>query len=150
MRLFGPRSGEVVKVRQRPTQFSYWPTTQASKREKLQSTIFATDPWHLIRNRTEKITDKLAGRQAAAYLNQARDFFHAAEESDVSAAKPLLLYYSFLNLAKCFIANKQGTALGTIYHGLSEKLPTTTGAIHGHVSVDITKSPAATVCPISP
>ena len=90
---------------------------------------------------TEKIVDKLAARQAAAYLNQARDFFHAAEESDVSAAKPLLLYYSFLNLAKCFVATRQGTALGTIHHGLSEKLPTTAGAIHGHVSVDIAKYP---------
>ena len=141
MRLLAPRAGEVVKVRQRPTRFSYWPTKQGNTREKLQTTLFATDPWSLIRNRIEIITDTLARKQAMAYLNQARDFFAATEESEVSAAKPLLLYYSFLNLAKCFIVTKQGTPLGTVHHGLSEKLPASPGATHGHVSVDITKSP---------
>lgn len=141
MRLVEPRGGEQIKVLQRRTAFSYWPTIQEKRREKLQSTLFATDPWILIRNRTEKVSTPVAYRQAQAYLRQARDFFGAAENSEVSAAKPLLLYYSFLNLAKCFIVTKQETALGAIFHGLSEKLPTTAGAIHGHVSVDIARNP---------
>lgn len=141
MRLLAPRAGEIVRVRQRPTPFSYWPTVQGARREKLQSTLFATEPWYLIRSRTEKITDPLAKRQVDAYLAQAKDFFNAAQSSEVSAAKPLLLYYSILNLVKCFVVTKRGSALGSIHHGLSEKLPTTTGAIHGSVSVDITKSP---------
>jgi hypothetical protein len=49
--------------------------------------------------------------------------------------------YSFLNMAKCFVVTKTGKSLGTVIHGLSEKLPTTAGAIHGAVSVDITKNP---------
>ena len=64
----------------------------------------------------------------------------AAQSSEVNAAKPLLLYYSFLNLAKCLVVKKRGSSLGIVKHGLSEKLPTTQGAIHGRVSIiDITK-----------
>ncbi len=83
----------------------------------------------------------MAQKQALAFLNQARDFFSAAQNSDISAAKPLLLYYSFLNLSKCYIVQRTGNALGAVHHGLSEKLPTSSGAIHGHVSVDIAKNP---------
>ncbi len=103
--------------------------------------MFATQPWNIIEHELEKITDPNAKRQALAFSNQARDFFTAAQNSDVNAAKPLLLYYSFLNLAKCLAVKKRGVALGTVRHGLSEKLPTTPGAIHGHVSIDVTKNP---------
>ena len=141
MKLQDARSGEVVHVRQRPAAFSFFPTYQGAKREGLHSTLFATEPWNIIRHELERIADLAARRQALAFAAQARDFFSAAEGSDVSAAKPLLLYYSFLNLAKCLIVKKVGTSLGTIKHGLSEKLPTTQGAIHGTVSIDITQSP---------
>lgn len=141
MKLQDARAGEVVHIRQRPASFSFFPTYQGSKREKLHSTLFATEPWHIVRHELEKIGDPTAQRQALAFLAQARDFFTAAESSDVSAAKPLLLYYSFLNLAKCLVVKKRGAALGTVNHGLSEKLPTTQGAMHGNVSIDITKSP---------
>ncbi|WP_062208446.1 YaaC family protein [Aureimonas sp. AU12] len=103
--------------------------------------MFATQPWNIIRHELERISDPNAQRQALAFSNQARDFFTAAQSSEVNAAKPLLLYYSFLNLAKCLIVKKLGTALGTVRHGLSEKLPITQGAIHGHVSIDITQNP---------
>ena len=53
----------------------------------------------------------------------------------------MTLYYSFLNLAKCLTVKRKGAALGEVRHGLSEKLPTTPGAIHGTVSIDITKNP---------
>lgn len=142
MKLHDAREGEVVHVRQRPVSFSFFPTYQGAKREGLHSTLFATDPWNIIRHELERIVDSAAQRQALAFLAQARDFFSAAEISDVSAAKPLLLYYSFLNLAKCLIVKKRGATLGTVKHGLSERLPTTTGAVHGNVSIDITKNPA--------
>lgn len=141
MKLQDAREGDVVHIRTRPAAFSFFPTYQGAKREGVHSTLFATDPWNLIRHRAEKISDESARRQALAFLVQARDFFTAAQNSDVSAAKPLLLYYSFLNLAKGFIVYKRGVALATVKHGLSEKLPTTVGAIHGHVSVDINKNP---------
>ncbi len=142
MKLHEPRGGEVVLIRQRPASFSFFPTYQGATREGLHSTLFATQPWNVIRHELEGIVDATAQRQALAFCAQARDFFTAAESSDLSAAKPLLLYYSFLNLAKCLVVRKRGTALGTVKHGLSEKLPTTPGAVHGHVSIDILHSPA--------
>ena len=142
MKLQDPREGQVVHIRTRPAAFSFFPTYQGAKREGLHSTLFVTQPWNIIGHELEKITDPNAKRQALAFSNQARDFFTAAQSSEINAAKPLLLYYSFLNLAKCFVVKKCGTALGTVKHGLSEKLPTTLGAIHGHVSIDITQNPA--------
>lgn len=143
LRLQDPRAGEVINVRQRPVAFSFFPTYQGVTREGLHSTLFATQPWNIIGHELEKIPDLNARRQALAFSNQARDFFTAAQNSEVNAAKPLLLYYSFLNLAKCFVVKKRGAVLGTVRHGLSEKLPTTQGAIHGHVSIDINQNPAA-------
>lgn len=142
MKLQDPRVGEVIHIRTRPAAFSFFPTYQGTRREGLHSTLFATQPWNIIGHELEKIADPNAQRQALAFANQARDFFSAAQGSEISAAKPLLLYYSFLNLAKCLVVKKRGTALGEVKHGLSEKLPTTPGAVHGHVSVDITLNPA--------
>lgn len=142
MKLHDPRKGEVIQIRKRPAAFSFFPTYQGRRREGLHSTLFVTQPWNIIGHELEKITDPNARRQALAFSNQARDFFIAAQSSEVNAAKPLLLYYSFLNLAKCLVVKKRGSSLGIVKHGLSEKLPTTQGAIHGHVSIDITQNPA--------
>lgn len=133
-----PRAGEEVKILQRPTQFSYWPAGEGKRREKLQSTLFASDPWFLIRSVLASINNSAASTQAYAFNDQARDFYSAAMHSDITAAKPLLLYYSFLNLAKCYIVKQTNSPLvGRISHGLSEKLPTTVGAVHGEVSIAV-------------
>ncbi|WP_339853125.1 YaaC family protein [uncultured Nisaea sp.] len=142
MKWFDAREGEVVHIRGRPATFSFFPTYQGAKREGVHSILFATEPWNIIQNNLEKLSDANAKRQALAFLVQSRDFFTAAQNSDVSAAKPLLLYYSFLNLAKCLIVKRSGTALSTVRHGLSEQLPVTAGAIHGHVSIDILQNPS--------
>ena len=77
-----------------------------------------------------------AYQEAYAFLIQARDFYKAATHSDISAAKPLLLYYSFLNLAKCLATYRADAPLGDgIKHGISEKLPTTSGAIYGDANI---------------
>lgn len=141
MKLQDAREGDIIHVRQRPAAFSFFPTFQGTKREGVHSTLFATEPWNLIRHKLESINDQGAQRQALAFMAQSRDFFAAAQSSDVSAAKPLLLYYSFLNLAKCLVVKKNGAVIGAVKHGLSEKLPTTQGAIHGNVSIDILKEP---------
>ena len=142
MKLLNPRKGQVVHVRKRPAVYSFFPTFQGRSREGIHSTLFVTDPWNIIRHRTEGALHGGAKKQALAFLAQARDFYTAAQNSDVNAAKPLLLYYSLLNLVKCFVILKRGTGLGIVRHGLSERLPTTAGAIHGHVSIDINQNPA--------
>jgi hypothetical protein len=141
MRWVDPRNGEVINIRQRPAAFSFFPTFQGATREGIHSTLFSTEPWNIIQHSLEKLSDDNARKQAIAFLAQSRDFFTAAQNSDVSAAKPLLLYYSFLNLAKSLVVKRNGAALGIVRHGLSEQLPVTTGAIHGHVSIDILQNP---------
>jgi hypothetical protein len=135
MKLPPVREGTKLLVRGKRVPFTYWPTYQGSTREGLQWTVFASDPWFLIETSLSNLPTA-AHAQATAFLTQARDFFRAATNSDISAAKPLLLYYSFLNLAKCYVVKRQNAPItGRVEHGLSEKLPTTPGAIHGDVHV---------------
>lgn len=141
MQLAEAREGKIVQIRKRPTPFSFFTTYQGATREGVHSTLFATEPWNIIRHSLEGISDATGKKQALAFLIQARDFFEAARNSEVSAAKPLLLYYSFLNLVKSFVVKRTGAALGVVHHGLSEKPPVTEGAVHGSVSIDILKEP---------
>ncbi len=136
MRLPIAREGEDVIVRHKRTPFSFWPTFHGARREGLQWTLFATDPWFLVESYLANLEDEDAYKEAYAFLIQARDFFKAATNSDISAAKPLLLYYSFLNLAKCLATYRLGSPLGAnVKHGISEKLPVTPGAIYGDANI---------------
>lgn len=135
MRLAEPRAGEPVRVRDRVVAFSAWPIGQGSRREKLQSTLFASDPWNLIQYCVDEIENDGAKFQSNAFLKQSKDFFQASISASADAAKPLLLYYSFLNLAKCLVVKRRNAALTVrVMHGLTERLPTTAGAIHGEVA----------------
>ena len=139
MRFPPPRAGEEVKVRGRPIPFSLWPITHGATREKVQSTLFVSDPWFLIKTNISNLNNLDAKSQATAFMNQAKDFFDAAVNSDINAAKPLLLYYSFLNLGKCFVVYSNNTPLDRVVHGISEQLPTTPGAVHGSVNISLTR-----------
>lgn len=56
-----------------------------------------------------------------ALLAQAKHFYIAAESSPINS-KPLLFYYSFLNLAKIMISIEKGYGVASSYmHGISEK-----------------------------
>jgi hypothetical protein len=136
VRLPPAREGEDVIVRHKRIPFSFWPTFHATRREALQWTLFSSDPWFLIQSYVSSLDDDDARDEAYAFLIQARDFYRAATDSDISAAKPLLFYYSFLNLAKCLAVYKQESPLGpNIHHGISEKLPTTPGAVYGDANI---------------
>lgn len=58
--------------------------------------------------------------QALSYLHQASDFYSASETA-TSAARPLLLYYCFLNLAKVLLrVRAPGVSLRQARHGVSD------------------------------
>lgn len=58
-----------------------------------------------------------------AFLGQAREYFVAASAPHIVAARPVLLYYCFMNLAKTYLATYHPTMpLSEPKHGLSEKL----------------------------
>jgi len=68
-----------------------------------------------------EITDAGARGQAASFVVQAEDFFRAYQSAHEVSSKPLLAYYSMLNLAKAFVL-KQGikTKYEKAQHGLQE------------------------------
>src|SRR5271168_3091569 len=96
------RDGELLRVKDRPLEFSFWPMERTTRRYGLGSRVFATDPWTVIRRSIVDRCPALSRDAALALFEQSQDFYRAAE-SGVKAAKPLLLYYCFMNLAKAYI-----------------------------------------------
>lgn len=116
------RQGKPLLIRRRPLPFSYWPMYKY-RRDGLQSTLFALDPWVIIQRSIAERCLKSVQPEALAYLRQARDFYGAATLADVTAARPLLLYYCFLNLAKAYVLTiRQRRTLARAKHGLYERL----------------------------
>lgn len=116
------RAGDVLRIKDRPLEFSFWPVERTTRRYGLGTRVFATDPWTVIRRSAERRCVTATRSAAFALLEQAEDFYRAAS-SGVKAAKPLLLYYCFMSLGKAFlIACRRHCDVNNAQHGLSEKL----------------------------
>ncbi len=118
-----PRKDQLLRIKDRPLEFSFWPVERTTRRYGLGTRVFATDPWTVIRRSIEQKRIATEIKEAAfALIEQAEDFYRAAE-SRVKAAKPVLLYYCFMNLAKAYIlATGQREDVNDAQHGLYEKL----------------------------
>ena len=115
--------GERVLIKGRPLRFSFWPVHRGTRRFGLQSNLFALDPWTLIRERIRQHCPQQALPEATATLEQAADFFKSSQLAAVSAARPLQLYYCFMNLAKSLILTKGlAPTFDKAQHGLSEQI----------------------------
>ena len=122
MALPPPRNGNRLEVKGRPVPFSYWPSRKGRLHYGLQSLLFALNPWVVIERSITKTCPKARQPEALACLEQARDFYAAATQSGIIAARPLALYYSFMNLAKAFCLTRGvRTTFDQAQHGLSEK-----------------------------
>lgn len=123
-RLAKMRSGVGLKAHSRPIPFSYWPTYATVPRPTVQSLLFAIDPWIVMRRAiADQVTHDASRREALAYIDQAADFYDSALRSEINAAKPVQLYYSYLNIAKAFIICRGRHAmLSTIRHGVNENI----------------------------
>jgi hypothetical protein len=76
-----------------------------------------SDPWDYL---DYYLRDKLgvgATKRPRAFLEQARDFFDAAESHRVSS-RPLLYYYAFLNLVKALLLARGHALEEELLHGL--------------------------------
>ena len=114
------RRGFQLRVKRRRVDFSFWPMRRSTARYGLQSRIFASEPWNLIQRAVNEDCPQPARGLALAFLEQARDFATAAQLGSVRAAKPLLIYYSFMNLVKTFALTKQLVpTLSDTHHGLT-------------------------------
>lgn len=119
------RPGKPVEVKERPLRFSYWPMYRSKRRYGLQTHLYVTNPWALIRSAILDFCPASAKAESLAYLSQAKFLFDAASDSDEWAAKPLLLYYSFMNLAKSYVLTRAiRPSLDQAHHGVSENLRT--------------------------
>lgn len=123
MPLPAARAGVDLLVLQRKVSYSFWPMSRTTRRYGLQSRVFATDPWSVVRHSIDQRCPAAAKPQAHAFRAQAQDYFHAAQVAGLFTAKPVLLYYSFLNLVKAFVlAIGHRAEYGAAYHGLKERL----------------------------
>lgn len=124
MQLPQSKPGTRVEVKKRIVPFSLWPTVLSHKnRYKTQDTIFSLDPWSLIERNISTKCPPLALAEALACLNQARDFFSSASQSNALEARPLSLYYSYMNLVKSYCLMKGfSQTFDKAQHGLTEQL----------------------------
>ena len=107
-----PRSGR--KLRNQPKGAPLFYAGQRLPR------VVTSDPWAFLRYESRVLLSKEHAASATAYIDQAFDFFEAAAIPRTSS-RPLLYYYSFLNLAKVLILHKRQIELPLIIkHGIKD------------------------------
>lgn len=115
------KAGELLKVKGRPIKFSRHLVKKGDRRFGLQTRIFATNPWSVIRGSINNIDDPVARNQANSFVEQAEDFYRAYQSAHEISSKPLLVYYSLMNLVKAFGLYKEVMyEYGKAQHGLQE------------------------------
>jgi hypothetical protein len=80
--------------------------------------VVTADPWAYLIYLASQQLPKAEARIAIAYIQQALDFFRAAENPRL-ASRPLLYYYSFLNLAKAALLMRRVPLPMQVQHGIS-------------------------------
>jgi hypothetical protein len=118
------RAGERLRVNGKLIPFSLWPIKVGAKgNASLQSLLFSLDPWSIIDQTIKTSCPEPARLEALACMRQARDFFEGAIDAQRVSARPLVLYYCFMNLVKAFCLTR-GTqpTFDKAQHGLSEML----------------------------
>lgn len=82
--------------------------------------IVTGDIWGFMRHFVEDLQiAKDKKRQASAYVEQASDFYIAAQNPQ-TGSRPLLYYYAFLNLAKTFLISRGVDLPPLVRHGISD------------------------------
>ena len=116
-----PRTGERLKTKGRPTEFSLWPTKRLRAHARIQPKLFALEPWGILQNVIKQHCPNVRKSEASACLRQAHDFFLVGTESGVEAARPLALYYCYMNLLKvlCLTRGSNNT-FNNAQHGIAE------------------------------
>lgn len=116
------RRGDPIELAGRRGVFSFWPVD--ASRRSLQSVLLASDPWSVISTAVAGSGRASQRREAESFVAQGKDYFAAARVAEISGAKPVLLYYAFLNIAKAFIlASGTQVSLPSIAHGISDAYP---------------------------
>lgn len=116
-----PRNGEKLKTLGRPTEFSLWPTKKLRAHAKIQPKIFALEPWAILQKVVSSKIEQSRKPEALACLRQAEDFYRVGTEKNVEAARPLALYYSYMNLLKVYcLVHGANSSFNNAQHGITE------------------------------
>ena len=117
------RTGKRVSIKGKPLIFSLWPMYKGTRRYGLHSRVYVTNPWAVIDGSIKRRCPQNSQAEAIASARQAEQFFKASREAQLWASKPLLTYYSFLNLAKAYaLTEGLRPTYDKAQHGLSEKI----------------------------
>ncbi len=118
------RIGERLRVNNKLIPYSFWPTKLGPKgNASLQTLLFSLDPWAIIHKAIVSSCPPNAKSEALACTYQARDFYESAIDAQRVAARPLALYYCFMNLVKAFCLTRATQAtFDKAQHGLTEML----------------------------
>lgn len=124
MKLPVARTGDRIRVNNKLIPYSFWPTKVGPKgNASLQTLLFSLDPWAIIDQTIKTTCPAVAKSEALACVQQARDFYEGAVDAQRVAARPLSLYYCFMNLVKAFCLTRgTRTTFNKAQHGLSEML----------------------------
>ena len=124
MKLSQPRSGERLRVNKKLIPFSYWPVKTGKKgNSSILPLLFSLDPWAIIDQVIKNDCPTSSKNEALACVHQARDFYESAIDARRVSARPLSLYYCFMNLVKAFcLIRKTRRTFDKAQHGLTEKL----------------------------
>lgn len=115
------REGSILQVKQRPISYTRHPVVKGDRRYGLQTRVFATNPWSVIRGALTEIEDDTSKHQANSFVEQAEDFYRAYQSAHEVSSKPLLVYYALLNLVKAFVIFKDVKfEYGKAHHGIQE------------------------------
>jgi hypothetical protein len=115
------RDGQPLLVKSQPVDFSYWPVAKTTRRYGLQTRVFTSDPWAVMAEGLAEMSPKPSREAALAFDAQAEDFYDASQSSKLPYAKPVLLYYSFMNLVKALLLMEgKVTHSYRPRHGMSE------------------------------
>lgn len=117
-RLSPPRASEPISATEANSSgFPLWTPRRGVR------PLLAAEPWGLLRRLVSDRAKKYGSeREALAALEQAEDFYFATGGTHF-AARPLLYYYSFLNLAKAFVFSNGANPLAMWRHGLTYAQP---------------------------
>lgn len=81
--------------------------------------VITANPWAFADKYIKLYAKEKYKRRACAFVEQARDFFETAH-NQVYASRPLLYYYSFLNLSKAILLVRGNSFPAKIKHGIDD------------------------------
>jgi hypothetical protein len=105
----------------RQLEFSFFMMRRTTRRWGLHSMLYAADPWGIAEASLSEYVPAGPNRNAArSFVHQAREYFAAADRAAAIETRPVLYYYSFLNLGKALaMARGRPGLVGRAIHGLA-------------------------------